>query len=201
MNKMKKLAGIFILLLLAATAAFADVKPPLPKPSPSAAPVSPEQIGISVSVSRWEKEGTLVLTKAGVEKINAAAKAKGMNITTVAGETAPGFPTQTIIGGMFLSLAFVFGGVWLARSKGQVSKPALGAVLLAVVGMGTTLVIGNVPPPKRVALTSSIFNEGVMRNYVAAGKVKIMIVNYENTEDVMLIIPRNAEGATGETEE
>lgn len=194
---MKKLAGIFILLSLAATAAFADVKPPLPKPSPSVAPVSPEQVGVSVSVSRWEKEGTLVLTKAAIEKINAAAKAKSGDIATVAGDTAPRFSVQTIVGGIFLSLAFVFGGVWLARSKGQVSKPALGVVLLAIVGMGATLVIGNVPPPKRIALDSGIIDAGKMNGSVAAGKMKLLIVDYQSKDDVMLVLPRK-EGAGGE---
>jgi hypothetical protein len=195
MNNMKKLAGVFILLLIAATAAFADVKPPLPKPS--AAPVAPEQVGVSISVSRWEKEGTLVLTKAAIDKINAAAKARGGDITTITGETASGFSTQTIAGGLFLSLAFVFGGVWLARAKGQVSKPALGAVLLAVVGMGVTLVTGNVPPPKRVVLDSGIIDAGKMNGSVAAGKMKLLIVDYQSNDDVMLVLPRK-EGAGGE---
>lgn len=198
---MKKLAGIFILLSLAATAAFADVKPPLPKPTPSAAPpVSPEQVGVTVSVSRWEKEGTLVLTKAAIEKINAAAKAKGGDIATVAGDTGSGFSTQTMVGGLFLSPAFVFGGVWLARSKGQVSKPALGMVLLAVVGMGTTLVIGNVPPPKRVALDSGIINAEKLKGSVAAGKMKLLIVDYQSKDDVMLVLPNRDAGA-GDMEE
>ena len=197
---MKKLAGIFILLSLAATAAFADVKPPLPKPSASAAPVSPEQVGVSISVSRWEKEGTLVLTKAAIEKINAAAKAKGGDITTVTGETASGVSTQTIVGGLFLSLAFVFGGVWLARSKGPVSKPALGMVLLAVVGMGVTLVTGNVPPPKRVALDSGIIDADKLKGSVAAGKMKLLIVDYQSKDDVMLVLPNRDAGAGGAEE-
>lgn len=194
---MKKLAGIFILLSLAATAAFADIKPPLPKPSPSAVPVAPEQVGVTISVSRWEKEGTLVLTKAAIEKINAAMKAKGGDIPTIAGEPAPGFSTQTIVGGLFLSLAFVFGGVWLARSKGQVSKPALGMVLLAVIGMGVTLVTGNVPPPKRIVLDSGIINADKMNGSVAAGKMKLLIVDYQSKDDVMLVLPRK-EAAGGE---
>jgi hypothetical protein len=174
-----------------------------PQPAPSVGP-SPERVHeaqMAVSLSNWSDEPTLVLTRAMVDKINAAAKDKGIETAGTTAGARPFASTQTIVGGIFLSLAFVFGGVWLARSKGNVSKPALGILLLAVVGMGTTLVIGNVPPPKRIALTSAIINEGVIRNYVAAGKVKIMIVDYENKDDVTLIIPRKAEGSTGGAEE
>jgi hypothetical protein len=136
-----------------------------------------------------------------IDKINAAAKDKGIETAGTAGVASPIASTQTIAGGKFLTLAFVFGGVWLARSKGNVPKPALGILLLAIVGIATTLVIGNVPPPKRIGLTSAIINESVMRNYVAAGKVKIMIVDYENKDDVTLVIPRKAEGSTGGVEE
>jgi hypothetical protein len=175
-----------------------------PQPAPSVGP-SPERVHeaqMAVSLSNWsEGPTTLVLTRAMVDKINAAAKDKGIETAGTVGGASPFASTQTIAGGIFLSLAFVFGGVWLARSKGNVPKPALGILLLAVVGMGTTLVIGNVPPPKRIALTSAIINEGVIRNYVAAGKVKIMIVDYENEDDVTLVIPRKTEGSPGGTEE
>jgi|GEM_PF-757785 len=174
-----------------------------PQPAPSIGP-SPERVHeaqMAVSLSNWSDEPTLVLTKAMIDKINAAARDKGIETAGTTAGASPFASTQTVAGGIFLSLAFVFGGVWLARSKGNVPKPALGILLLAVVGMGTTLVIGNVPPPKRIALSSAIINEGVMRNYVAAGKVKIMIVDYENKDDVTLVIPRKAEGVTGEAEE
>jgi hypothetical protein len=211
----------FVSLFIAAFAAsgFADVPGPgkkprptplstvsisnTPQPAPSVGP-NPERVHeaqMAVSLSNWSEEPTLVLTKAMIDKINAAAKDKGIETAGTTVGASPFASTQTIAGGVFLSLAFVFGGVWLARSKGNVSKPALGILLLAVVGMGTTLVIGNVPPPKRIALSSAIINESVMRNYVAAGKVKIMIVDYENKDDVTLVIPRKTEGGTGGAEE
>jgi len=217
---MKNIFFVSLCVAAFAASAFADVPGPnkrprptpqstvsitnTPQPAPSVGP-TPERVHeaqMAVSLSNWsEGATTLVLTRAMVDKINAAARDKGIETAGTTAGAGPLASTQTIAGGIFLSLAFVFGGVWLARSKGNVSKPALGILLLAVVGMGTTLVIGNVPPPKRIALTSAIINEGVMRNYVAAGKVKIMIVDYENKDDVMLVIPRKAEGGTGEAEE
>jgi hypothetical protein len=153
---------------------------------------------VSLSVSRFEKEGTLVVTKSLIEKINAAARAKGHTaLIEVESEDASVASTQTIVGGIFLSLAFVLGGVWLARSKGQVSKPALGVMLLAVTGLGATLVIGNVPPPKRIKLDSGIINGAKMNDSVAVGKMKLLLVDYESREDLMIVLGNN-EGGAGE---
>lgn len=174
-------------------------KTPDPAPAPGPSPERVHEAQMTVSLSNWSEQPTLVITKDMVDKINAAARDKGMVTAGTAGGASPLAPTQTIVGGIFLSLAFVFGGVWLARSKGKVSKPALGILLLAVVGMATTLVTGNVPPPKRIGLTSAIINESVMRNYMAAGKVKIMVVDYNTKDDISLVIPKKpAAVETGE---
>jgi hypothetical protein len=197
---MKNLIGILVVLSFAAAAAFADIRPPVRQstPAPAASPATSSEVGVSLSVSRFDKEGTLVVTKSLIEKINAAAKAKGQtSLIEVESDRGSIASTQTIVGGVFLSLAFVLGGVWLARSKGQVSKPALGIMLLAMTGLGTTLVIGNVPPPKRIKLDSGIVNGAKMNDSVAVGKMKLLLVDYESKEDVMIVLGNN-EGAAGE---
>jgi hypothetical protein len=194
---MKKITGIFLVLLVSTAGAFADIRPPVRQttPAPAASP-APNEVGVSLSVSRFETEGTIVVTKSFIEKINAAAKAKGQTaMIEVEGDGASVASTQTIVGGIFLSLAFVLGGVWLARSKGQVSKPALGVMLLAVTGLGTTLVIGNVPPPKRIKLDSGIINGAKMNDSVAVGKMKLLLVDYEAREDVMIVLGNKEETA------
>lgn len=198
MNKMKRFGNILVFIFGIAATSFADIKPPV-KPAPTAARADATQVGVSISVSRWEKDGTLVITKSGLEKLNAAAKAKWGGAGIAEAEISPRFSTQTIVGGMFLSLAFVFGGVWLARSKGQVSKPALGVMVLSMVGMGATLVIGNVPPPKRIALDSGIIEAGKLNNSIAAGKMKLLLVDYESKEDVMMVLG-NKEAGSGDEE-
>ena len=194
---MKKLIGIIVVLSVAAAAAFADIRPPVrqPTPAPAASP-APAEVQALVSVSGYEKEGTLVITKSLIEKINAAAKAKGQTALIETGENHVAIAsTQTIVGGAFLSLAFVLGGVWLARSKGQVSKPALGVMLLAITGLGTTLVIGNVAPPKRITLDSSILGDKMAGRHVAVGKMKLLLVDYQPNEDIMVVLPRKEETA------
>jgi hypothetical protein len=200
---MRKTTGILLILMILATAAFADIKPPIrPAPTSSAVPADPAatEARLAISVSRFEDEATLVIHKSMIDKINAALKAKGAEKLITGGGGAGIASTQTIVGGLFLSLALVFGGVWLARAKGPVSKPALGIVVFAIFGMGATLVIGNVPPPKRIPLTSAIIDDKVLGRYVAAGKVKILIPHYESDkDDIVLVLPKRAEGG-GEEE-
>lgn len=57
-----------------------------------------------------------------------------------------GASTQTVIGGMFLTMAFVFGGVWLARSKP--SKTVIGLFLVGFFATGGVLVFANIAPPR-----------------------------------------------------
>lgn len=197
---MRKIIGAFVILSITATIAFADIKPPIrPAPTSTVAPAATEA-QMAISVSRFEPEATLVIHKSMIDKINAALKAKGEEKLITSGGAGIA-STQTIVGGLFLSLALVFGGVWLARAKGQVSKPALGIVVFAIFGMGATLVIGNVPPPKRIPLTSAIIDDKVLGRYVASGKVKILIPHYESEkDDILLVLPKRAEGGGGEEE-
>lgn len=187
---MKNVIGIFVILFILTASAFADIKPPLRPPTPSVTPTkaAPNEARMAISVSRYEDEATLVITKGMIEKINAALKAKGEKAIVAEAGPAGIASTQTIVGGLFLSLALVFGGVWLARSGRTVSKPALGIVAFAVVGMAATLVMGNVPAPKRIPLSEAV-NEK-LAGFVASGKVKIMLVDYQSQEDILLVLPR-----------
>lgn len=195
---MKTTVTILVFLWVLASAAFADIRPPQPKPTP--APADATEVGVSMSVSRWEKEGTLVISKSGLEKLNAAAKAKWGEKAVAAVEAPSRFSAQTLVGGLFISLAFVFGGIFLARSKGQISKTTVAVLLLAMAGISATIVTGNVPPPKRIGLDSGIINAVKMNDSVAVGKMKLLLVDYESREDVMLVLGNKGAGA-GESEE
>lgn len=197
---MKNITGVFLIFLIFTASAFADIKPPLKPPTPSVTPTkpaTPNEARMAISISRFDDEATLVITKSMIEKINAALKAKGEKAMFSEPGPAGIASTQTIVGGLFLSLALVFGGVWLARSGRTVSKSALGIVAFAVVGMGATLVIGNVPAPKRVPLSEAV-NEK-LQGFVASGKVKIMLVDYQAQEDILLVLPKKLQPA-GATE-
>ena len=99
--------------------------------------------------------------------------------------------TQTIVSGLFLSLALVFGGVWLARNKGKVSKSAAAVVVIAVLGMTATFVTANVRAPKNYGFSRSLFSgEMTTDNAYAEGKVKILIGEGISDNDVELLFPR-----------
>lgn len=166
---------------------------PTPAPGPTGEVVKTNEAQMTISVSRYNDDSTIVINKRMLEKLNALAKAGGTDMASTNSETRA-LSGQTIVGGIFLSLAFIFGGVWLARSKGPVSKPALGVLLFTVVGLGATLVIGNVPPPKRIPLNSAIINEKVLGSFIAEGKVNIELVDWESKDDIMLVLPRKQDG-------
>lgn len=195
-SKLNLIAAAAVVLMFA-MAAFADIRPmpmPTPQPAPSVAPANTTEAQVTISASRWNEEGTLVITRAMLDKLNAAAQ------TDKPAAPASAFANQTIVGGIFLSLALVFGGVWLARSKGPISTPAIGIVVLAILGMGSTIAIGNIAPPQRVPLDSGILDKKLLGRYIASGTLKVKIVDYKSRDEIMLALPAKKEGTTGDEE-
>lgn len=193
-NKLNLIA-IAAAIFMFSTVAFADIRVPLPTPQPTPAPMAADEAQMAVSVSRGgDAEATLVISRSLLNRINAAEQAGKP------AASAGAFTSQTIVVGLFISLAFVFGGVWLARSKGAVSKPAIGIVVLAVVGMGATLAIGNIAPPRRIGLDADILDKKMVGRIMASGKVKIQLVDYRSGDEVMLLLPQKKQGTTSEEE-
>ncbi|MCU0239339.1 MAG: hypothetical protein MUC29_07845, partial [Pyrinomonadaceae bacterium] len=96
----------------------------------------------------------------------------------------------TIIGGLFLSLAFVFGGVWVVRNKP--SKIVASLFFVTILASATVMVWANIAPPRIFGLNKSIFSEELSRRAYASGKVRVKITN-ESGSQVKLLIPRNDE--------
>lgn len=104
--------------------------------------------------------------------------------------------TQTIVGGMFLSLAFVFGGVLFARSKktdGKTSKIIAAGAVLFLCGTAATFVFANAgPPPRLRSISGQLFDKKVFGFWKrASGAIKIEVV--ENGDNVELIVPDKEE--------
>lgn len=194
-NKLSLIAVAAVVLMFA-TAAFADIRPmPMPTPQPAPAPMGANEAQMAIAVSRGgDPEATLMISRALLDRINAAEQA------SKPATAATAFTSQTIVGGIFISLALVFGGVWLARSNGNGSKPAVGIVVLAVIGMGTTLAIGNIAPPRRVGLDADILDKKMVGRIEAGGKVKIEITGNNSRNEVTLLLPQKRQGTTPEEE-
>jgi hypothetical protein len=218
---MKRRYLILITVLILGVNAFADIPSPnrTPRPTPKVhkvvvntttptpAPVKvvpAEYDGvIRVYVDRSGKIDVPVLEvrQSAVERL-IAANLEGNGGETFAAGSSPGFSaTQTIVSGALFSLAFIVGGIWIFRSKGN-SKTAAGILLGVALGAGT-MVLANSPPPSAVTLTSRIFNKSTLAYGYAKNKVKIKLVpekdyiDGEARDDVVLIVP-GVEGEGGE---
>ena len=189
---MKKIFVLFATCLLFSGIAFADIPAPI-KPTPTAQPKEIVKkgdmlIGLSYSVD----EPTLVISPEMFEKLRAEVENNrgggGSSVAVVSGSDFN--RTQTIVSGLFISLAFVFGGVWLVKNRGKVSKTGVAIVVFAILGMATTLVTANIRAPRNVGLSQAILsNEMRVDNAYAQGKIKIVVGEVRSRQDIELLLP------------
>ncbi|HQU82887.1 MAG TPA: hypothetical protein PKY59_07170 [Pyrinomonadaceae bacterium] len=182
---MKKIIGLMILTALFAVAAFADIRlPDEPKrtPTPAATPqMGEKEAQMIIQISNEVTEPTLVISKNLIGQMPAAESAK-LGIGS----------TQTIVGGLFLSLAFVFGGVLLARGKGNMPKAAIGIFAVAILGFAGSVVSANIAPPRNVPLNKNLFSKEMQGYAMSRGMVKFKVVDNSYGSDIRLLIPPDA---------
>lgn len=187
---MKKIFSLFALVTIFAIAAFADVRiPDTPKPTPSPKAQKGIDSNLSIRIDSNAKEARLLIPKSQLKQLRAELDAldDDSNNTALAGFSR----TQTIIGGLFLSLAMVIGGVWFSRSHKKGAKPnktlVAGAVLFFC-GVFATITFANIGPPLEArSITGKIFSSAVHQYKQASGKIKIEVTNDEY--GVQLIVP------------
>jgi hypothetical protein len=195
---MKRIFSLFALLVVFSAfsaAALADVRWESPMPKPTATPKpteAPKETsktgGMIIMMTDRVDEPVLVIKKEMLEKLRAAVD--GTTSSAVV-ENSDFNRTQTIVSGLFLSLAFVFGGVWLARNRGKVSKSAAAVVVFAILGMTTTFVIGNIRAPRNVGFSRAVLsNELNVDKAYAEGKIKIVVGEGISGNDLELLFPK-----------
>lgn len=197
---MKKLFSLFALTAILSCVALADIAPPsTPKPAPKG-----KQVQLMVNVTNEVTEPTLVIKKSSTKLLRAALdEAEGIENNSAQIETAKpnsSAAIQTVIGGMFLTLALVFGGVWFARGK-KPSKTAIGLFLIGIFTTATVLVVANVAPPKSFGINKYMLSPDFhsFRSATARGNVRVKIIDdKESTDDVKLLIPREEKSSGGE---
>jgi hypothetical protein len=191
---MKKLSLIAITVAILSISVFADIRlPETPTPTPKPKPATGKQVEMVIRVTPDVSEPTLVIKKSSVKSLRAALdEAEGIdNLATqevnetVKPASAIG-STQTIVGGLFLSLAFAFGGVWFVKNKPN--KTTVVIFLLAIVGTSTVLVWGNAIPPRLYSISKNIFADEVKGYGFAKGKVRLSVVA-ESESDIKLLVP------------
>lgn len=198
---------IFPLLLITvfATAVFANVRPPS---TPVPKQVKGEMTGrIYIDLRSDVKVPTLKIRREALKQLRAAIDEADDSQNAVASTgDLPGYSRlQTIVGGALFSLAFVFGGVWLMRSKSTPSRLAMSLLVFAGFGLGAIVVFGNSPPPSVVGLTTRIFDKHTKTYGYAAGNLKIQVLDRKpgvftgsDQDDVILEIPNGGEDKDAE---
>ncbi|HEX8180680.1 MAG TPA: hypothetical protein VF525_14120 [Pyrinomonadaceae bacterium] len=192
MRSWLKIFALAALLLTALVPARADVPRPRdePKPQREAHISTPMRI----EPNPRAKEARLLIPRAVWEQMRAGLAG---NDAQSAATTARGFTlgaAQTAMAGLFLSLAFAFGGVWFVRARRPTNKltsAALGVALLAVAGGATaSIVYANAgPPPVARSLTSKILTPEAIP-YGVYGQVKVELV--EGGDFITLVLPPQA---------
>lgn len=180
---MKKILILTALTALFATVALADIRiPDRPQQTPTpAAPPQPTEkdAEMIIQISNDVTEPTLIISSKLVGQYVGKTERAGIG------------STQTIVGGLFLSLAVVFGGVLLARGKDRMPKAAIGAVVLAVLGLAAAVTYANVAPPRNVPLNKNLFAKELQGYAMSRGNVKVRISDEDYDEGVRLLIPKD----------
>lgn len=196
---MKKLFCSIALIMSLALVAFADVRlPDTPKPKQSKS----IETRLHISLDTNAREARLRIPKSQLKQLRAELEQLDDAPATAALNFSK---TQTVVSGLFLSLAFVFGGVWLARSRRSETKRSktliVGAGLL-LTGAMTTIAFANIAPPvESRSINGKIFSESVHRYKRAFGKIKLEISD-DSEEEIELIVPDvKTPNVTGREEE
>lgn len=186
---MKRIFSLFALVAVFSIVAFADVRPPnTPKPTPAPKEKKSIDTDLRISIRSDAKEARLLIPKDQIKQLRAQLDGLDDSSTTAAFLSLS--RAQTIIGGAFLSLAFVFGGVWFSRARGGNFKPnkvvVAGAVLFFA-GAFTVASFANAgPPPEARSITGKMFTPDVHMYKTGWGKIKL---ETSDDNEIELIVP------------
>ena len=147
---------------------------------------------MTIRFDKNAKDATLIIPKDQLKQLRAELEQLDNGQDTNASATTSFSRTQTIIGGMFMSLAMLFGGVWFTRSRKintKAGKILVGGAVLFCVGSLATIAFGNAGPPSELRqITSKLFDKKVFTYWnSASGKIKIQVT--EDNYGVTLIVP------------
>jgi hypothetical protein len=188
MKSWTNLFALVALFLAASVPAFADIaKPSIDKPP---AQSSKLKTPMNIRPDNREKEAKLLIPREVLRELSAELEGgDSQNAASLSHFKQPS-DAQTLMAGIFLSMALAFGGIWFVHSRRQTNKlarVALGVMILALCGAGTGLVYANAgPPPVARSLTSKILIQEAMA-YGVWGEVKVEIVETGNS--ITLVLP------------
>jgi hypothetical protein len=140
---------------------------------------------LDIRLRRDAKEARLILSRDQLKQLRAELDQIDGGATDTASAGITGI--QTIAGGLFLSLAMVFAGVWFVRS-GRMTKPVATGMILLAGGALATMVYANAgPPPEARSITGKMFAQGMHYYKFGGGAIKLEVSAEE--DNPVLIVP------------
>ena len=194
---MKKLLWIVAVTLLSSTVVFADIAKPTSKGKPAI------ETTLDIRLDANAKEARLIIPRSQIKQLRAELESIDDGSDNTAGvASVPGISrVQTIMSGLFLSLAFVIGGVWFVRSGRTETKASKGIVAVIVVffvATAATFVFANAGPPSEArSITGKMFTPAVHMYGFGWGKIKLEVSD-EDKNSVRLIVPNPPKTTGGE---
>jgi hypothetical protein len=189
---MKRFICLSAFVLIASLAAFADIPGPDKTPK-NALKTKSVDTSMTIRLDRDATEARLLIPKSQLKQLRAELEQMDdSSEDTAAANTGIG-RTQTIVSGMFLSLALVFGGIWFVRS-GKVStrtgKSLVITAMLAGVGSAATFIYANAGPPSDARnITGKMFSQSVHLYKFGYGRIKLETSPASEGDGVILIVP------------
>lgn len=180
---------VLLAVLLFAVPAFADIARPdrTPKQPKKDAAIDSR---LTIRLDKGAKEARLIIPRSELKELVAQLGPDGedrMPQVKVGGISQ----TQTIMGGTFISLAILFGGIWAFRSgkaTTKTGKVAASVALLLAGGAVTSFVYANIAPPLETrGIKGSIFSPAIQKYKFVSGPIKLEIG--ENETAPTLIVP------------
>ncbi|MBK7933414.1 MAG: hypothetical protein IPK01_07890 [Acidobacteria bacterium] len=192
---MKRVLCLSVLILTAAFAAYSDIAPERtskPTPAPKSDPV---KAYMSIRMDSNTKVATLSIPREKLKQLRAEIEQLDSESDNTAAATGSFSRLQTIVSGAFLSLAFVFGGIWFVRSGRSASRSGKSLVVLAMIGLiGTTatFVYGNAGPPAALrSVSSTLFDKKAFGYWTSAGGSINLTVSESSAVELNVPAPKN----------
>jgi hypothetical protein len=181
---MKTILTTGVLTLLFCVATFADIAPIKPEKTKKSIDAN-----LTIRLEKDAKQARLIIPKSAVRELRAQLDEIDQNGDVTAAASVTGVTrTQTIMVGLFLSLAIVFGGVWFTRTQKIGTKTAAAVALTMLSGAVVTLVFANAgPPPEARSITGKLFAPPVHIYNFASGPIKIETTDEQH--GIELIVP------------
>jgi len=196
---MKTLFLALAAVLFCSAAVVADIPRPDTTPHHTPRPSSSISTDLDISLDRDAKEARLIIPRSQLKQLRAELDQIDTDGNTAAVSTGSISRIQTIVSGIFLSLAIVFAGVWFARSgkrSVRAGKTLIIATAAAAVASAATLVYANAGPPAEArSITGKMFSQALHIYGFGYGKVKLEVGNGER---IKLIVPNPQDKPAGE---